>query len=74
MSNILNDSSKFNTYDNTSKAEMRRQRWLLSVSENNLISKKIYNRVRPVGSQCPRMYGQPKIHKDGVPMRPPSYL
>ena len=27
-------------------------------------------RSAPVGSQRPRMYGLPKIHKEGVPLRP----
>ena len=30
----------------------------------------IYKRIRPTGSQRPRMYGLPKIHKQGAPLRP----
>ena len=30
----------------------------------------IYSRIRPTGSQRPRMYGLPKIHKQDVPLRP----
>lgn len=73
MAIVLNDSSKFkgigpaNICDNTIKLEARTQRWLLSVYKNNLISKDVYNRLRPVGSQLPKMYGLPKVHKTGVP-------
>ena len=30
----------------------------------------IYDAIRPNGSQRPRMYGLPKIHKEGTPLRP----
>ena len=38
--------------------------------KSKLISKEIYEFIRPVGSQRPRMYGLPKIHKPGIPLRP----
>ena len=34
------------------------------------ISKEVYELIRPVGSQRPRMYGLPKIHKPGIPLQP----
>ena len=34
------------------------------------ISKDLYESIRPSGSQCPKLYGLPKTHKDGVPTRP----
>ena len=35
-----------------------------------LISPEISDSIRPFGSILPRLYGLPKIHKDGVPLRP----
>ena len=34
------------------------------------ISESLYQRLRPSGSQPPRIYGLPKIHKSEVPLRP----
>ena len=34
------------------------------------MSDSFYDRLRPTGCQPPRIYGLPKIHKPGVPLRP----
>lgn len=57
MEVILHDFSKVrkigsaSTCDNSNKIEAKIQRRLLSVFKNNLISKSVYNRIKPVGSQ-----------------------
>ena len=38
--------------------------------QKNEITTPIYNRLRLTGSQPPRLYGLPKIHKQSVPLRP----
>ena len=43
---------------------------LLQLKKECLISKQVYEAIRPAGSQRPRMYGLPKIHKKDVPLRP----
>ena len=35
-----------------------------------MLSDDLYNLLRPAGSIIPRLYGLPKIHKTGVPVRP----
>ena len=76
MKTILNDNSKFCDLgssagnDNTAKIESRIQRRLLKLKKENLISASVYEAIRPTGSQRPRMYGLPKIHKKDVPLRP----
>ena len=76
MKTILNDTTKFldlgpvTNKDNTAKIESRIQRQLLQVRKECLISKQVYEAIRPTGSQRPRMYGLPKIHKKDVPLRP----
>ena len=76
MTTILNDTTKFldlgpvTNKDNTAKIESRIQRRLLQLRKEYLISKQVYEAIRPTGSQRPRIYGIPKIHKTDVPLRP----
>ena len=43
---------------------------LLDLVKADLVPKWIYDAIRPTGSQRPRMYGLPKTHKEGTPLRP----
>ena len=76
MKTILNDAIKFldlgpvTNKDNTAKIESRTQQRLLQLRKECLISKEVYEAIRPTGSQRLRMYGLPKIHKKDVPLRP----
>ena len=38
--------------------------------DNKLIDQQQYLKLKPTGSQPPRFHGLPKIHKDGIPVRP----
>ena len=38
--------------------------------DNKLIDQQQYLKLKPTGSQPPRFYGLPNIHKDGIPVRP----
>ena len=40
------------------------------LKDNELIDNKLYYHLKPTDSPTPRLYGQPKIHKPGVPNRP----
>lgn len=76
MSAILNDTNTFvplgpvSTHDKTSRNEAKLQKYLLGLVKSNNLPRDIYDEVRPTGSQRPRLYGLPKIHKTGVPLRP----
>ena len=76
MESILHDPTKFlvlgpaDSCDNTTKIESRLQRRLLQLKKKGYIPSGVYETIRPVGSQRPRMYGLPKIHKKEVPLRP----
>ena len=76
MDFILQDNSKFENlgpsseFDNTAKIEAHIQRRLLQLKKEGLLLSNIYSRSLPTGSQRPRMYGLPKIHKQDVPLRP----
>ena len=76
MNSILDDASKFENLgsveenDNTLTIEKRIQRRLLELLNGNIIQQAVYNDIRPLGSQTPRMYGLPKTHKTDIPFRP----
>ena len=76
MGNILNDASKFEclgpaaTADRTSTIETKLQNRLRELLNSEQLPKQVYDEVRPTGSQRPRMYGLPKTHKEGTPLRP----
>ena len=76
MESILNDQSKFCRLgpapdnESTVKIESKIQRRLLQMHKDDLLPTGVYEVIRPTGSQRPRMYGLPKIHKKDVPFRP----
>ena len=43
---------------------------LRNLKNDGKISETLFNELKPVGSQAPRLYGLAKIHKDGTPLRP----
>ena len=70
--NIVNDSSKFNllTNDPTEKREARLQGYLYRLYKSGHLDEASYKKIRPTGSTPSRLYGLPKIHKQGTPLRP----
>ena len=76
MGNILNDKTKFlnmgsvDQHDNTAKTEQKLQKRLLDLVNQKILTRDIYDRIRPTGSQRPRMYGLPKTHKEDIQLRP----
>ena len=76
MGSILEDKTKFlnmsgvHLHDNTAKNEQKLQKRLLDLANQNILARDVYDRVRPTGSQRPRMYGLPKTQKEDIPLRP----
>ena len=66
MGCILDDETKcLNTggidlHDNTAKNEQKLQKRLLYLVYQNILARDVYDKVRPTGSQRPRMYGLTK--------------
>ena len=56
--------------DPTATQENRLSRKLKGLERNGEIRNALYNKLRPTGSQPPRIYGLPKIHKPDIPLRP----
>ena len=76
MNKILDGQSKFKrlgpvcSNGNTASIESRLHKRLLDLVKANCMSKWIYDAIQPTGSQRTRMYGFPKTHKEGTPLRP----
>ena len=76
MMTVLEDQSKFirlgpcERFDRTIKIEQELQAYLKRLVKTKEISQEQCAAVCPVGSARPRLYGLPKIHKPGVPLRP----
>ena len=69
---ILSDTTKFTQLidDPTEKREAKLQRFLYTLHKKGQIGKETYDKIRPVGSTPSKLYGLPKIHKSGNPLRP----
>ena len=76
MKIILNDRTKFeklgpsSSHDRTSTAEASLNKFLDELKDNGELSKELYDSLRSTGGTRPRMYGLPKVHKVGAPLRP----
>ena len=75
VNTILQDSTKFekvsaDLYKTLIKDEDRTNRLLEIMKKSNIINDTQKYKLRAVGSQPGILYGQPKVHKAGTPVRP----
>ena len=76
MTTILGDATKFlklgpvDTHDKTPKVEATLNEFLAELRDAKQITDELFQSVRSTGAIRPRMYGLPKIHKEGNPLRP----
>ena len=77
MQDILTDTTKFrkatnqDIYDISRKIETRVRNYLRNhLHKPGLITDDEYKKLYPNGSHIGIMYGLPKVHKSGIPMRP----
>ncbi len=52
------------------KEEERIVKVLSNLKESGKISSTLYDELKPIGSQAPRLYGLAKVHKTDTPLRP----
>ena len=72
MLKILNDRTKFvpvGKDDNLQKLDQF-QRCIRYLKGKGAITNEDYQRIYPTSAVTPTMYGLPKVHKDGTPLRP----
>ena len=76
MGNIFDDKTKFlnmgsvDQHDNTAKTEQKLRKRFLDLVNQKILTRDIYDRIRPTGSQRPRMHGLPKTHIEGITLWP----
>ena len=75
MDDILSDTNKFRKLDvdpitHSIRQENQVKNFLRELKKNGTISEIIYDNLFPSGSRPGILYGLPKVHKLGVPLRP----
>ena len=74
MYSIVQDESKFRKLnlrsDPTEQTEKQINGLLKSMRDQNIIQSNLHDQLHSCGTTAPRLYGLPKIHKTGIPMRP----
>nr|CAJ00247.1 TPA: reverse transcriptase [Schistosoma mansoni] len=74
MKAFLNDQSKFQKLvvknDLADKIEKQIIDSLKQIKQQGFISEKVFEMLKSIGTRTPRLYGLPKIHKSGLPLRP----
>ena len=69
MDHINNGPYQLLKKDPTTKIKTKTLKQLKVLKDNEFIDNKLYYYIKPTDSPAPRFYGQPKIHKPGVPIR-----
>ncbi|VDP50641.1 unnamed protein product [Schistosoma margrebowiei] len=74
MNVILNDPTKFQKLNNVKdlniKAEKLLTNSLKKLKNKGILTHELHDSLKPTGSNTPRLYGLPKVHKTGLPLRP----
>lgn len=72
MQDMLEDTNTYEILkkDPTEEKKNKLKALLKPLLNDNKINKQIYNYLIPTANIAPRMYGTPKIHKPGTPIRP----
>ena len=70
MDHISNGPYQLLKKDPTTKIKTKTLKQLKVLKDSEFIDNKLYYYLKPTDSPVPRFYGQPKIHKPGVPIRP----
>ena len=72
MVRMLSDTSTYRQLDKdpTSTQEKSMNSKLFSLRRVDKLSNVLYTRLRSSAGLIPRVYGLPKVHKEGVPLRP----
>ena len=74
MDHINNGPYQLLKKDPTTKIKTKTLKQLKVLKDNEFIDNKLYYYLKPTDSPAPRFYGQPKIHKPGVPINMKNML
>ena len=74
MTALLSDTTKFKKMDTekdkTVQIEKSLSRIMRQLKQRQVIDSSEFEQIRPTGTSIPRLYGLPKVHKEGLPLRP----
>ena len=70
MNHINNGPHQLLNKDPATKIKTKTLKQIKVLKDNEFIDNKLYYYLKPTDSPAPRFYGQPKIHKPVVPIRP----
>jgi hypothetical protein len=71
MISLINDGPYEELQENPIKKYQERVKaFCLDLKHKEKIENSTYDLIRPQNEKCPILYGLPKIHKKGIPMRP----
>ena len=76
MLTSLNDETKFEMIIDIdqlvliTKLESKLNKMLIEFKHENILSTFEYDKLRAVGTNIGKLYGLPKTHKTGIPLRP----
>ena len=70
MDDINNSPCQLLKKDSTTKIKTKTLKQLRALKDSEFNDNKLYYYLKPTDSLAPRFYGQPKIHKPGVSIRP----
>ena len=70
MDHINNGPYQLLKKEPTTKIKTKTLKQLKVLKDNEFIDNKLYYYLKPTDSPAPRFYGQPKIHRPGVPICP----
>ena len=67
---LLTDTYKTISNDPTNKHRTKLIKLLKTIKAEGGINEAVYKRLYPTGAGVPKFYGLPKVHKEGIPLRP----
>src|SRR5690606_9946505 len=69
---LLNDKATYKEIkqDPTKSLEKKVNNYVLQLKKKEAITQSTWRYLHATGSQIPRFYGLPKVHKNSVPLRP----
>ena len=72
MEDILNDDKTFKKvpFDDNIGNLQKFQQFLYRSKKNGCLDDDVYQSLRPTAASTPTLYGLPKLHKTGIPLRP----
>ncbi|MCP3667719.1 MAG: hypothetical protein GY696_35380, partial [Gammaproteobacteria bacterium] len=69
---VLSDNTKFKPLksDPTKTREKSLNKFLITLQKSEKITQRLYKFLRKSDARTPQLYGLPKVHKEGCPLRP----